>query len=168
MSPKSPNTLGHTATTAGEIMSAPVITVSPDESVGDVAELLRSKDISGVPVVDTAGTLLGLVSEYDLLAKTGESARDVMTTSVISVSADTAIADVRHLLVDRRIRRVPVVVQGQLVGIVSRGDVVALLATEWVCQVCGEAVRGDHPPERCPRCHSSGDHFVLEEQSPGF
>ncbi len=159
---------GPVAATAGEIMSAPVHTVFLDVPVGDIAELLRAKGISGVPVVDAAGTLLGLVSEFDLLAKTGSTAADVMTSNVISVSADTPIADVRHLLVDRHIRRVPVVVHGELVGIVSRGDVVALLATEWVCQVCGEAVRGDHPPEACPRCQDGSNQFVLEEQSPGF
>jgi CBS domain-containing protein len=159
--------LASTATRAGEIMSAPVITVSPDEAIGDIADLLRTKDISGVPVVDSGGALLGLVSEYDLLAKQGPTARDLMTTSVISVSSDTPITDVRHLLVDRRIRRLPVVDHGRLVGIVSRGDVTALLATEWVCQACGEAVRGDHPPDSCPRCHAGSDRFLLVEQSPG-
>lgn len=160
--------VGRAAATAGEIMSAPVHAVSPDDTVGNVAALLRSKGISGVPVIDAAGVLLGLVSEFDLLAKTGSTAADVMTANVISVTAGTPIADVRHLLVDRRIRRVPVVVHGELVGIVSRGDVVALLATEWVCQVCGEAVRGDHPSGVCPRCHAEGNRFVLVEQSPGF
>ena len=86
--------------------------------------------------------MIGLVSEFDLLAKPGGTAADVMTTAVISVSEDTDVEDVRHLLIDRRIRRVPVLRGGRLVGIVSRGDVVALLATEWVCQVCGESVRG--------------------------
>jgi rubrerythrin len=90
-----------------------------------------------------------------------------MTTAVISVAEDTAIADVRHLLVERRIRRVPVVTAGRLVGIVSRRDVVALMATEWVCQVCGEAIRGEHPPDACPKCHGGGDRFVLQEQAPG-
>lgn len=159
---------GHLATTAGEIMTSPVITVAPESTIGDVAEVLHTNRISGVPVVDGDGVLLGLVSEHDLLARSGTSAADVMTTSVISVSADTPISDVRHLLVDRRIRRVPVVVRGRLAGIVSRGDVVALLATEWVCQSCGEAVRGDHPPASCPRCHAASERFVLVEQSPGF
>ncbi len=149
-------------------MSAPVHAVPPDAKVGNVAELLRSRGISGVPVIDDAGALLGLVSEFDLLGKTGSTAAEVMTTNVISVSVGTSIADVAHLLVDRRIRLLPVVVHGELVGIVSPGDVVALLATEWVCQVCGEAVRGDHSPEGCPRCHAGSDRFVLEEQSPGF
>ena len=148
-------------------MTAPVITVSLEATVGDVAETLRSHHISAVPVVGPNGALAGLVSEYDLLARPGSTAGSVMTKSVISVSADTPVSDVRHLLVDRRIRRVPVVQGGQLIGIVSRGDVVALLATEWVCQVCGESVRGDHPPESCPRCHATSDRFELVEQSPG-
>jgi CBS domain-containing protein len=57
--------------TAGDIMTTPVITVAPDTSVGEVAETLRRHRVSGVPVVDAAGTVLSLVSEYDLLAKTG-------------------------------------------------------------------------------------------------
>ncbi len=148
-------------------MTSPVVTVSLDSTVSEVAQLLRTHRISAVPVVGRGGALSGLVSEYDLLARSGSTAADVMTGSVISVSTGTPISDVRHLLVDRRIRRVPVVDSGELVGIVSRGDVVALLATEWVCQVCGESVRGDHPPESCPRCHSGSDRFELVEQSPG-
>lgn len=123
--------------------------------------------VSAVPVVDAAGAVLGLVSKYDLLAKIGSLARDVMVTAVISVSTDTSIADVRHLLVERRIRRVPVLDAGRLVGIVSRSDLVALLATEWVCGVCGEPVRGDQRPGVCPKCHAGGERFVLQEQAPG-
>lgn len=149
-------------------MSSPVISVSVDAAIGEVAEVLRDNRISAVPVVGANGALVGLVSEYDLLARSGDTAADVMTTSVVTVSPDTAVSDVRHLLVDRRIRRVPIVAGGELVGIVSRGDVVALLATEWVCQVCGESTRGDHPPEVCPRCHAPSEKFVLVEQSPGF
>lgn len=148
-------------------MTAPVITVAPDASVGEVAETLRRHRISGVPVVDAAGTVLGLVSEYDLLAKPGNLAGDVMVTALITVSSETPIVDVRHLLVERRIRRVPVLDAGRLVGIVSRGDVIALMATEWVCGVCGEPVRGEQRPEMCPKCHAGGEEFRLQEQLPG-
>ena len=89
-----------------------------------------------------------------------------MTTAVVSVSQDTGVDDVRHLLVDRKFRRLPVLYGGRLVGIVSRGDVVALMATEWVCEVCGESVRGEHPPQQCPKCNAA-DQFVLQEQPPG-
>ncbi|WP_137120882.1 CBS domain-containing protein [Segeticoccus rhizosphaerae] len=149
-------------------MTSPVITVSLESTVGAVADTLRANRISGAPVLGSNGALAGLVSEYDLLARSGTTAADVMTKSVISVSTGTLISDVRHLLVDRRIRRVPVVEGGTLVGIVSRGDVIALLATEWVCQVCGESVRGDRAPETCPRCHATSNRFDLVEQSPGF
>ncbi len=149
-------------------MTSPVITVPADAKVSAVAEVLRDRRISAVPVVGPNGALVGLVSEFDLLAREGETAEEVMTTSVITVSPETPVSDVRHLLVDRRIHRVPIVAGGELVGIVSRGDVVALLATEWVCQVCGESVRGDRAPSDCPRCHATGDRFVLVEQSPGF
>jgi len=113
--------IGQPATTAGEIMSAPVITVSTDVPVGEVAEVLRANQISAVPVVGPTGALAGLVSEFDLLARPGGTAAEVMTTDVISVSPDTAISDVRHLLVERRIHRVPVVLRGEIVGIAAGG-----------------------------------------------
>jgi CBS domain-containing protein len=152
---------------AGEIMTAPVVTVSSETPTREIAETLGRRRISAVPVVDEAGSVVGLVSEYDLLAKSGLIARDLMTTAVISVTEDTDIADVRHLLVDRRIRRVPVLAGGRLVGIVSRSDVVTLMATEWVCQVCGEPVRGESTPDQCPKCLGGSDGFVLQEQPIG-
>lgn len=154
-------------TTARDIMTSPVITVGPDTAAQHVAQTLTRNRISAAPVVSDEGALLGVVSEYDLLAKTGATARDVMTTAVISVSIDSSVDDIRHLLVDRRIRRVPVMREGRLVGIVSLHDVLAVLATEWVCRVCGEPVRGEHPPDRCPRCHAPGAQFELQEQPPG-
>jgi CBS domain-containing protein len=156
-----------TQATAGDVMTSPVISVSFDAPSDHIAEIMTRHRISAVPVVDETGTVLGLVSQYDLLAKPGGFARELMSTVVITVSADCAIGDVRHLLIDRHIGRVPVVEQGRLVGIVSRGDVVALMATEWVCTVCGQPVRGDHAPTVCPTCYTSGDRFVLQEQPPG-
>ena len=153
--------------TAADIMSSPVITIPADTAVAQIAELLRSHRISGVPVVDHSGHVLGLVSEFDLLAKEGKTAASLMTTAVISVSEDTRIADLRHLLIEKRVRRLPVLQEGRVVGIVSRGDIVSLLATEWVCGVCGEPVRGPTPPDKCPRCQGDGSRFELHEQPPG-
>jgi CBS domain-containing protein len=150
-----------------EIMTTRVVTVAPDTPVAVIAGLLRDNRISGFPVTDAGGAVIGLVSEYDLLAREGQTAGEVMTASVISVSEDTDVDDVRHLLVERRIRRLPVISGQRLAGIVSRGDVVALLTTEWVCQVCGEVARGQHPPARCPRCHAGADRFILQDASPG-
>ncbi|WP_197503727.1 MULTISPECIES: CBS domain-containing protein [unclassified Mycobacterium] len=153
--------------TAGDIMTSPVITVLPDASRQQVADTLTRHGISGVPVVDEAGTLLGLVSEYDLLIKADAAAHELMTTAVITVTAGSPAEDIRHLLIDRRIRRVPVMREGRLVGIVSRHDLVAMMATEWACQVCGEPVRGEQPPATCPKCHARSTQFELQEQPPG-
>ncbi|NVM94007.1 CBS domain-containing protein [Arthrobacter wenxiniae] len=155
------------ATTADGIMSRPVVTVPPGLDVASVAALLHEHRISGIPVVDPDGHVLGLVSEYDLLAKTGTTAEEIMTTAVISVSPDTAIADVRQLLVSQRIGRLPVLAGGRVAGIISRGDLVALLATEWVCGVCGEPARGEHAPASCPKCGGGQAGFTLQEQPPG-
>jgi CBS-domain-containing membrane protein len=153
--------------TAGQVMTAPAVTVPPDTPVGSVAELLTSRRISAVPVVDRAGSVLGLVSERDLLARTGRTAAEIMSTDVISVTTDTDIERVRHLLVDQPIRRVPVLSAGHVVGIISRHDLLGLLLTEWVCRVCGESVRGENTPPGCPKCGGSADRFSLQEQPPG-
>lgn len=150
-----------------EIMTAPVITTPEDAPLPVVAALLREHRISAVPVVDDHGAVVGLVSEYDLLAREGEVAGDVMTTSVITVSQDTEVDDVRHLLVERRIRRVPVLAGRELVGIVSRSDVVALYTLEWVCQTCGATARGPHPPARCPACYAGQERFAMQDPYPG-
>ncbi|MDI3315195.1 MAG: CBS domain-containing protein [Mycobacterium sp.] len=148
-------------------MTTPVVTVPAEAPPPVVAAVLREHRISGVPVVDTSGAVVGLLSEYDLLARRGATAAEMMSSTVISVTEDTDVDDVRHLLVERRIHRVPVLAGTRLVGIVSRGDVVALLVPEWVCQVCGEAVRGPHPPQSCPKCGAGAERFALHEPSPG-
>jgi CBS domain-containing protein len=149
-----------------EIMTAPVVSTGPDTPTADVAKLLRDKRISGLPVTDPDGAVVGLVSEYDLLVKQGATAREVMSPTVITVTEDSDVEDVRALLVDMRIRRVPVLAGQRLVGIVSRSDLIELLALEWTCEVCGEPVRGREPPERCPRC-GEPRRFDRQEQPPG-
>jgi predicted transcriptional regulator len=150
-----------------EIMTTPVIDAHVDTTTSGVAELLATHHISAVPITDDNGTVVGLVSEYDLLAKSGQSARDIMSPGVISVTEDTDVEDVRVLLVDRRIRRVPVMAGPQLVGIVSRSDLIGLMALEWVCQVCGEPIHAEAQPDRCPRCGEPRDAFVQQAQPPG-
>lgn len=155
-----------TGITAGQVMTSPVVTVRPNTSVTQIAEILTTRRFSAVPVVDDAGAVLGLVSERDLLARSGRTAREVMTTSVISVTTDTGIEQVRRMLVDAPIRRVPVMSHGRLVGVISRHDLVGRLV-EWACGVCGETVRGANPPMVCPKCGGSSDRFILQEQPPG-
>jgi CBS domain-containing protein len=150
---------------AMDVMTTGVITVDPDTSVQAVAKLLSETGISGVPVVDAADRLVGIVTEGDLLHRVetgterrperltgrrrswwldtialdqelardyvkshGRTAKEVMTRDVISVTDTTELADVAMLLETKRIKRVPVVRDGKLVGIVSRANLVRVLA----------------------------------------
>jgi CBS-domain-containing membrane protein len=137
----------------GEIMTPNVISVTDDAPVREVARVLDRHRISGVPVCDGDGHMIGLVSEFDLIAKPdARTASEAMTRDVISVMEDTGVEEVRFLLVNRRIKRVPVLRGQKLVGIVSRADLVREIALTWVCQVCGDTERGRNPPDQCPKC----------------
>jgi len=150
-----------------EIMTTQVVTVPVDASRHQAAAALREHRVTGMPVIDETGAVVGLVSEHDLLARPGDRVQDVMSLAVLSVTEDTDVDEVRHLLVERRIHRVPVLRGHELVGVVSRGDVVALMVTEWVCEVCGEAAHGPYPPQTCPRCLAPGAQFALQDPCPG-
>ena len=141
-----------------DVMTSEVVTVSDNASVAAVAKLLAERSISAVPVVDAANRVIGMVSEGDLLhrTETGTERRrslwldmlastnqlagdyikshsglvkDVMTRDVISVSDTTPVADIAIALETNLIKRVPVLRDGKLVGIVSRANLVRALAT---------------------------------------
>lgn len=150
-----------------EIMTSPVICTGSDASVADIATLLAKHQISAVPVTDEDGAVIGLISEYDLLARRGKTAREIMSPGIVSVTEDADVDDVRFLLIRRKIRRVPVVAGQKLVGIVSRSDIVRQMAVQWYCDICGEPVRGEHPPEHCPKCAAPAARFAQDEQFPG-
>lgn len=136
-----------------DVMTRDVISIGEDAPVREIAQLLNRHRISGLPVCDGDGHMVGVVSEFDLIAKPdARSAADAMTRNVISVMEDTPLDDVRFLLVQRKIKRVPVLRGQKLVGIVSRADLVREIALTWVCQVCGDHERGQDPPESCPKC----------------
>jgi CBS domain-containing protein/ribosomal protein S27AE len=153
---------------AREIMTRSVISISEDATVEDAARILARNRISGLPVVNADGSLVGLITEHDLIAKQGRTVSDLMSRGVISVSADTDIDQVQHLLTNQRIRRVPVLEHGKLVGIVSRSDLVRQIAMRWVCGVCGEIVRSLEPPETCPRCGAGESAFTHDVPPPGM
>ena len=144
--------------TAADIMTTHVISVTPETSVSDIAKLLYKKRISGVPVVDPQKHVIGIVSEGDLIGHTGaigeqrrswwltlfggtrtfahdyakahgRMARDVMTSDVITVSTTTSLAEIAKTLERHRIKRVPVVRNRKLVGIVARSNLLRVLAT---------------------------------------
>jgi CBS-domain-containing membrane protein len=136
-----------------EIMTSNVVSVHEDTPIRDVAQMLDRYRISGVPVCDGHGHMVGLISEYDLISRAeARTAGEAMTRDVISVMEDTSVTDVRFLLINRKIKRVPVLRGQKLVGIVSRADLVREIALTWVCQVCGDSERGRNPPEECPKC----------------
>jgi CBS-domain-containing membrane protein len=142
---------------AMDVMTSEVITVDEDASVQSVAKLMANHGISAVPVVDKDNRVIGMVSEGDLLhrAETGTERRrswwlemmastnqlageylkshsgrvkDVMTRDVISVTDTTPVGDIAVLLETNRIKRVPVMRDGKLAGIVSRANLVRALA----------------------------------------
>ncbi len=146
-----------------EIMTHPVISVTPETSIAEAARLMLQHRISGLPVVDGKGDVVGILTEGDLLrrAETGAAPQhsrwlelllgpgrlaseythaharkvcEAMTRDVVSVTSDTDVADVVQLLNQRRIKRVPVIDKGQLVGIVSRANLVRALVKALVKQ----------------------------------
>ena len=116
----------------------------------------------------SAGRLVGLITELDLIAKSGSRVGDVMVRGVISVSPETPIEEVAHLLANRKIRRVPVLDGEKLVGIVSRSDLIKQMAMRWVCHVCGGVVRSGSLPERCPTCGAGSTAFSSQMEMPGM
>lgn len=144
---------------ARDIMSGNVITVGPDEKVEAVAKLLLDNKISGVPVVDTEGKMIGIITEKDLMIKASElkvpfyltlfdsiiwldnplrfnnavkkytasMVKEAMTEKVISVAEDTPIAKIVEIMQYENINRVPVLKDGELVGIITRHDILKSL-----------------------------------------
>ncbi len=153
---------------AREIMTRDVISILDEATIEDAARLLARNRISGLPVVNAGGMLVGLITEHDLIAKTGRSVADIMSRSVITVSPDTEVEQIQHLLTNQRIRRVPVVEDGHVVGIVSRSDLVRQIAMRWVCGVCGDSVRSVESPTLCPRCGAGESAFVHDVVPPGM
>jgi CBS domain-containing protein len=116
---------------ARDIMTRKVYTISPEAGVQEVAQLLSGKSISGVPVIDREGRIIGIVTEADIIANVDRAdlrVVDIMSSEVLVVSEETPVGEIARLLTERKIKRVPVMQGGKLVGIVSRGDIVEAVA----------------------------------------
>ncbi len=150
-----------------DVMTTNVITITAQQTKQQAARLLSQHRISGLPVVNDEQVVIGVVSEYDIISKQGQTVDEIMTRGVISVTPDTNLDEVSHLLVHERIKRLPVLDQGKLVGIVSRADLVREVAYRWVCPVCGEMMHSEVQPERCYRCGATQVAAAFEQQSPG-
>ena len=114
--------------TANQIMRKDVVSIPEDATVEQAMRELLTHDISGAPVIDKDGNLVGIVSEFPLMEAIydpGLKAAPVsqlMTKDVLTVSESTMLSDVASIFVAHRIRRVPVLRNGRLVGLVSRPD----------------------------------------------
>ena len=145
-----------------EIMEIDVVVAALATPVHEIARLMLKRGISGVPVVDEARQVLGLVTESDLIVRNtrleppaffqildgriplespahyrkrlqhmlGTEARDVMTEDVVTVAPDAELEALVELMAKHRVSPIPVVEAGRLVGIVSRADVVRMMARE--------------------------------------
>ncbi len=151
---------------AEDVMTTSVITVTENQTKQQAARLLAQHHISGLPVINSDNMVVGVVTEYDIISKEGQTVGEIMTPGVISITPDTDLEDVSHILVQERIRRLPVVNQGRLVGLVSRADLVREVALRWVCYVCGEVTRSEERPEHCPRCGAESVTISVEPVPP--
>lgn len=142
-----------------EIMTKDVVSLKPDDNVKDALELLVKMEISGLPVIDPQGKLLGMFTEKDILAyilpsyieKVGRfiyvedpkstkrkflelckaKVGQLMRKEVFTTTEDTTLSEAAHLMLVKKARRIPVIdKQGKVLGIVSRGDVLKALAKE--------------------------------------
>jgi CBS domain-containing protein len=117
-------------------MTSPVVTVTPDTSLKDVAALLVERGINAVPVVDAGDRLCGIVSEANLLALEAaaphggapHTAREVMSQSVYTLAEDTDATAAARMMLRHGLKSVPVVVGDRVVGIVARRDLLRLVA----------------------------------------
>ena len=146
--------------TVRDIMQADVVTVGPQTTVRELASTLADHKISGVPVVDDGGTVVGMVSEADVILQDAEihfpyyiqflesviylqsmakfeerfrktfgtKVAEVMSKDIVEVAPDALVYDAATLMAENKVNRLPVVEDGRLVGIVTRGDIVRAIA----------------------------------------
>jgi len=142
---------------ASDVMTPNVVSVAPDATVADAVSLMLDRGISGLLVMDHSGTLAGIVTEGDLLRRDelgtnrrrswwlqliispgrqaadftrthGRKVSDVMTRDVISVNVNSRLEEIVALMEEHRIKRVPVLDDNKVVGLVSRADLLRALA----------------------------------------
>ena len=155
---------------AMDVMVHDVATVSPEDDIADVIKLLAEHDISALPVVDDDGHVVGVISEADLIhreengtgkhrpwwlealtpastlanefAKShGRRVYELMSTDVVSASEDTPLGQIATLLEKHRIKRIPILRDGRLVGIVSRANLIQALASSLPQVATGDSDR---------------------------
>ena len=143
---------------AHQIMTRPVFTVLPEATILEAANLMLARHISGLPVVDAAGKLVGIVSEGDFIRRSeigtqrkrsrllnfilgpGQSATDfvhehgckiseIMTPDPVTINEDTSLETIVTLMEKNKLKRLPVIRDGRVVGIVTRGNLLQAVAS---------------------------------------
>lgn len=156
---------------ARDIMTQTIISAAADTTVEQLTVLMMENHISAVPILDDEGAIIGLISEGDLMrrvegankinkswwlslfsdsqsaaanfvATRARHAKDIMTRNVATVAPETPVGEIARLLEEKRIKRVPVVKSGQIVGIVSRANLLHAIAVQPVATFEDQA--GDH------------------------
>ncbi|HEY8910480.1 MAG TPA: CBS domain-containing protein [Desulfosporosinus sp.] len=129
-----------------EVMTDSVDCVSPTASAVDVAKMMKKDDVGSIPICDK-NKIVGVITDRDIVLKvvavggdpSSTSAKDIMTTKVISVTADQDVHEAADLMAKYQIRRLPVLEKGNLIGIVALAD----LATEKIhINEAGDALSG--------------------------
>jgi CBS domain-containing protein len=146
---------------ARDIMSHETAALDVDATAREVARQLADYQVGGLPVLDSDGRLVGIITRHDLIHREGMSACELMTPGVVCVSEATPVEEVARILTSHDFERVPVLQGARLVGIICRADLARLLAGRWVCQVCGYIQPGRQPLE-CPTCGAEGRRFERE------
>lgn len=150
--------------TAKEMMTKRLVTLQPEQQVYDAVQLLIKKGISGAPVVDSQYRLVGILSEKDCIQTLVQAihhrlpsskVKDVMSTSITSVTSDADFLSISHLFLTKPVRRIPVLNGTVLVGQISRRDLLATAVKVFKTAKNREAAllylsalheRGDYPP----------------------
>jgi CBS domain-containing protein len=143
---------------AADVMVRDVVTVHPETDVSDAVKLLAERDVSALPVVDAQGALVGIISEADLIHRAeigtekhrpwllesltgattlakdfakshGKKVGEIMTTEVVTATEDASLAEIASLFERHRIKRVPIVRDGQVIGVVSQSNLIQALAS---------------------------------------
>lgn len=144
-----------------DLMKQPALTVRPETTLMDAARIMLANRFSGLPVVDAAGQLVGMVTEDDLLRRAeldteggeptwlktiffpsataadyvrahGRRVEEVMSRRPVTVTKETPLAEVTDLMHDKHIKRLPVIENGRVIGVISRADILAALAAKLI------------------------------------
>jgi len=143
---------------AKDVMTSPVVSIEPDASIWQAVRIMLQRHISGLPVIDQKASLVGIVTEGDFLRRAetgtqrqrprwleyligpgrladeytrshGRKVSEIMTTEPLTITEDTSLDEIVRLMEKRQIKRLPVVCDQEVVGIVSRANLVHALAS---------------------------------------